>query len=428
MKTEAYDVVVVGAGPVGLVSALTLKKRGLSVAVIERDDRPGTHSYALALHERTQYLLSELGVSSGLWNQGYHVNRINFANETGVASTLTLQSDETHHDGLIVVGQDRLETYLVEALDREGVAVKWSNRLAGMEETADGIELDVESMVEGLSGYASARLEWQVDKAYRIRAKYVVGADGHFSYVRRWMKIPFEKVARVSSFAVFEFRTDLDLDHAATVVMTEGGDSMMWPLPGGYCRWAFEVEDGDGSRGHDRDKDRLFVQIGSSGYRVLESSQLTAFLSKRAPWFTGSIGSMRWRMIVHFEKRLVESFGRGRIWLAGDAAHLAAPVGMQSMNIGMLESHELGLTLSRILSGHETSEEALNAYNEDRLDEWRSLLGLSTQLVPAAGAVGPVSQFPDRVLGCLPCGRDRLASLAGSLNLEVASISGVTNS
>ena len=414
MRGEAYpEVMVVGAGPVGLATALTLQKRGVPLSIIERDDRPGTHSYALALYPETLKLLDQWGLGVPLREFGLPIRKLIFHDSIGPETTLDLTKVRGQSDGLLVVGQNHLENLLVGPLERTGLPIAWSHRVANLRQTEDGVDVEVERLVEGMRGYAMAHMEWHVDNAFSMRTPYVVGADGHLSLVRRRCGIEFPKVGPTQSFAVFEFKTDFPLDDAVRIVYGKEGTSVLWPLPGGYCRWSFEIEE-DAAEQFTRDKDRLFVQVGSQGYRVLEQAMLEHLLRERATWFTGSIGQFRWRMIVRFEKRLARSFGGQRVWLAGDAAHLAGPVGMQSMNIGIREGMNLAGILADILAGREEVQ-ALTGYQKQRELEWKALSGLSVRLSPGTGMHPFLKGFTDRLISCLPASIDTLPDFAAAL-------------
>jgi 4,5-epoxidase len=414
-------VVVVGAGPVGLATALTLTHRGIQVQVVERDDRPGTHSYALALHPETVGLMAGWGVRRRLEQSAVAVDKLLFCDHAGPRFELDLPSVRNQDAGLLVVGQDHLESSLIRPLEQARVPIHWSHRLAGLKQDGDGVELELERLSEGMSGYAMARLEWQVDREISTRTPFVVGADGHFSMVRRKLGIEFQKVAPTQSFAVFEFKTDFDHGNKARVVYGDEGTSVMWPLPGGYCRWGFEIDE-TAAEQYSRDKDRLFVQVGAQGFHVLERDMLDSMIAERAPWFNGSIGQFRWRMIVRFEKRLADSFGDGRVWLAGDSAHLAGPVGMQSMNIGIREGHQLGTILADILEG-KAGPEKLMAYGLDRRREWQALLGLDTVMRETAATDGLLGEYAERVISCVPAALDTLPAFAEALGMELAALS-----
>jgi pentachlorophenol monooxygenase len=408
---------VVGAGPVGLATALKLNMQGVPVQIVERDDRPGTHSYALALHPATYRTLKEWGLAESLARDSIHVTRILYCDHKEPRFTLDLASIKGMEEGLVVVGQDHLEAALVEPLEKARVPISWSHRLASLKQDDDGVDLELEHLVEGMSGYAMARLEWQVDREISGHARYVVGSDGHFSMVRRKLGIEFPKVAPTQSFAVFEFKTNYQHGNAARIIFGDAGASVLWPLPGGYCRWGFEIGESEAEQ-FSRDKDRLFMQVGSQGYHVLESEMLEEMLKQRAPWFDGSIGSFRWRMIVRFEKRLAERFGSNRVWLAGDAAHLTGPVGMQSMNVGIGEGQQLGGILADVLGG-KADPAALEAYGRDREDEWRILMGLDKRLVAGESTHPLIAANLDRILSCIPASRETLPVLADALGARL---------
>jgi 2-polyprenyl-6-methoxyphenol hydroxylase-like FAD-dependent oxidoreductase len=419
-RKTSPKVVVAGAGPVGLATALSLTKRGVPVELIERDDRPGTHSNALALHPGSLRMLKDWGVLSRIETEGLKVKKLVFCDVKEPRHHLDLSGIPGQEEGLLVVGQDHLEAALLSTLEASGVPVQWNHRLAGLRQTEAGVELDLETLGEGMSGYAMARLEWQVEDEFNQDTEYLVGADGHFSMVRRRSNIDFKRVAPPESFAVFEFKTDFDHGNEARVVFSEEGTSVMWPLPGGYCRWGFEIEE-SAAESISRDKDRLFMQIGNQGYRVLESRMLDELLSSRAPWFNGSVERFRWRMLVRFEKRLAEAFGQDRVWLAGDAGHLTGPVGMQSMNIGMKEGRKLAEALADILEGRSDSS-VLDRYNNDCQREWRAILGISTTLSSRQETDPFFAMYMNRMMGCLPLCEDSLPAYAEAIGADIVGI------
>ena len=406
-----------GAGPVGLATALTLKERNIPMEIVERDDRPGTHSYALALHPQTLARLRHWGVADKLEAFSVPIRKLVYCDHEQARCSFDLTQVPGQEDGLLVVGQDHLETALLGPLEASGIPTRWSHRLANLKQVEDGVELELERLVEGMSGYAMARLEWQVDKEVSGHSAYVVGADGHFSMVRRKLGIEFPKVAATQSFAVFEFKTNYQHNNEVRIVFGDEGVSVLWPLPGGYCRWGFEIAEAAAEQ-YSRDKDRLFMQVGSQGYHVLEAEMLEEMIRQRAPWFDGSIGNFRWRMIVRFEKRLAERFGDGRVWLAGDSGHLTGPVGVQSMNIGITEGETLAHILADLLEG-KGDERALQRYNEEREVEWKALMGLSMRLKDGSGADPFLVRNAGRVLTTLPASLESLPAFASALGLEL---------
>jgi 2-polyprenyl-6-methoxyphenol hydroxylase-like FAD-dependent oxidoreductase len=122
-------------------------------------------------------------------------------------------------------------------------------------------------------------------------------------------------------------------------------------------------------------------------------------LAERAPWFEGSIETLEWRKIVRFERRLADRFGQGRVWLAGDSAHLTGPGGVQSMNVGIREAEMLARGIMDVKRGR-VGVHALETYNEERITEWQRLLGVEP--FPARPADTWLDEHLDELLPSLP--------------------------
>ena len=101
-------------------------------------------------------------------------------------------------------------------------------------------------------------------------------------------------------------------------------------------------------RAQERFKSRLTTRLGERFFHHLEEARVRELLRQRAPWFAVGARELGWSVEVRFERRLAASFGRGRVWLAGDAAHLTGPLGMQSMNAGLDEASDLAARLVRV--------------------------------------------------------------------------------
>ncbi|WP_456428532.1 FAD-dependent oxidoreductase [Rhodocaloribacter sp.] len=414
---EYPEVLVVGAGPVGQTAALTLARRGIRVAIVDREWRTGAHSYALALHPRSHALLDALGVLPGVLEQAYRVRTVGLY-EGGIRRR-ELQISELGGDFsfISVLRQDALENLFEEALQDLGVKVRWNHQVMNLTPEGDHVTATVDHLEKSSFGYAIAHSEWIVLKSQTFDVPFVVGADGHQSFVRRTLGIDFREVAGPEYYAVFEFRTDADLGHEMRLVLEPETSSVLWPLPEGYCRWGFQLKDWEEPL-PPREKDRVGVQIGRARYPELTEDQLRAFLRTRAPWFDGSIDEIRWRMVVRFDRRLAGAFGKHRIWLAGDAGHMTGPVGIQNMNVGLREAWNLANTLADVIEG-KASPEKLAEYNDERLAEWRFLLGLEGGLEPGPDVEAWIRPYAGRLLSVLPASGADLAALARQLGFEV---------
>lgn len=408
------EVLVVGAGPVGLFAALLLARRGVRVEIIDRDWRTGAHSYALALHPRSLRLLDELGLKEAVLQEAYPITSVGFYG--GGERRAEIRAGGNSAQGLLaaVLRQDALEALLENALASLGVKVRWNHELSRLQSRPESAVATVHRLVKQTVGYAVARTEWTVGRTDKFEAAFVIGADGHRSTVRRLMGIDFQTLGDAQQFAVFECRTGADPGREMRVVFTQGATSALWPMSGG-CRWSFELLGFD-VPAPARTKDRIAVDLGAARYPMLSEEFLERLLAERAPWFDAPVREIPWRIAVPFDRRLAGVFGKDRVWLAGDAGHTAGPVGMQSMNAGLGEAYDLASLVAEILRDGRSSD-CLRAYGERQLAQWRRLFAPASDLLSGHRADPWVVEHSGRILACLPASGDELAELAGQLHL-----------
>lgn len=409
------DVLVVGAGPVGLFTALTLTKRGIPVRILDKDWRTGTRSYALALHAESLRYFEELGLLASVLEHARRIRTIAMYDGAQRKAELRISGLSEDHSFLAVLPQESLERILEEALARQKVKVSWSHEAARLEPREKGVDVTIEKLSKDSVGYTVQHTEWVVSGSEHLTVPFVIGADGHFSNVRRAAGIEFPTVGNANEFAVFEFKTDADLRDEMPLVLTGGTTNVCWPLADGACRWSFQkpLEDPDWDT---REKDRDFVQVGAGLFPSLNEERLRSLLSERASWFRGNVSGLRWRMMVRFERRLAESFGKGRTWLVGDAGHLTGPAGIQSMNVGFREGRDLANAIAAALQPG-GSTEPLEQYGKERLAEWRGLLGVEPMLRGDANTDPWVAEHKDQILPCIPASGRDLATLLGQIGL-----------
>lgn len=426
------EVLVVGAGPVGLFAALSLARRNVRPAIIDTGIWPCTHSYALALHARSLEMLGELGLEKRLLESACLIRRIGFHDAGGKRLELTLEGEGSESCVLAVTRQDRLEELLEDALAHEGVRVGWRHEASRFHSHYDGVSVTVDEYEKETRGYIVAQSEWVVARSGQADVKYVIGADGYSSCVRRAAGLQFPQVGDPQYFAVFEFETDAALGDELRITLGDGMLDVLWPLPNGACRWSFLLpgyHDADaekraallaksilGETPTERVKDRTLLDH-TAGMPELTADALRTLIERRARWFSGSIGQIHWRNIVRFERRLSTGYGRDRIWLAGDSAHLTGPVGIQSMNAGLAEASDLAGCLARLLRGGATTAE-LDAYNGRWQAAWRQMHGLDGSWHAGSGADSWLAPHAAALTACLPATGERLLALAARLHFE----------
>ncbi len=409
MFEAAPDVLIVGAGPVGLFTALTLARQGVRVQIADSAFWTCAHSYALALHPRTLGLLKQAGVEPEIKRKSLLLNRIAFYD--GSTRKAEIPLDEP----LAVSRQDALESILEDALNHIGVRVQWRSEVSALWPENGQVRAKIDSFERESRGYAIAHEEWVVANCKELEVPWVIGADGYDSSVRRAIDAEFVQTGAPQYYAVFEFESDEPRCDELRVALGEDTTDALWPLPNGHWRWSFELPYYKAARqlagpgyfltSRLRDHDPKPFEIP-----VLEESTFRTLLALRAPWFKGDIRSITWRTVVRFEQRQASQYGAGRMWLAGDSAHLTGPVGVQSMNVGMQEGHDL----AGIIAGGGNALK-LQAYNDRWTGVWRQLHGLDKGVHPSMHANAWISDHVARILPCLPGYGNELVEVANHL-------------
>jgi 2-polyprenyl-6-methoxyphenol hydroxylase-like FAD-dependent oxidoreductase len=393
------EVLVVGAGPVGLVAALFLQQHGVRVEIVDMHQRTTQHSYALAIHPRTLRVLDEAGLSEGLIGAGRKLTKIAYYDGRERRAEIDYSALASRHPYLLVVRQSVLERAAEEALREKHLKVLWGHRLQSLDAEGGILRAEVAKLDQVATGYPVARSEWVVARSETIRPAYLIGADGYDSAVRRMAGMEMAEHGGGQVFSVYEIEATGELPAEARVILDSDLTSVYWPLEEGRCRWGFQVE--DASR-HQASMERLEQLIAA-----------------RAPWFSARPAQIYWSALASFEWRLTRSFGNGSVWLAGDAAHQAAPVGVHSMNSGLIEARELAARISRIQRG-EGAPALLQEFATETHEAWQRLIGAGRTVRALPGADPWVRQTAARILACIPASGDDLEPLLQQIGLTAA--------
>jgi 2-polyprenyl-6-methoxyphenol hydroxylase-like FAD-dependent oxidoreductase len=393
------EVLVVGAGPVGLVAALFLQQYGVRAEIVDMHQRTTQHSYALAIHPRTLEVLQEAGLAEGLIAAGRKLTKVAYYEGRERRAEIDYSAIASRHPYLLVIRQSLLERAAEEALRQKKLKVLWGHRLQALAVEGATLRAEVATLDQVATGYPVARSEWVVVRSETIRPAYVIGADGYDSAVRRMSGIGMEEHGAGQIFSIYEIEAAGELPAEVRVVVDPDLTSVYWPLEEGRCRWGFQIRH---ASDHAASVERL--------------EQLTA---ARAPWWAARPKQIYWSTLAVFEGRLARSLGTGGIWLAGDAAHQAAPVSVQSMNSGLVEARELAARISRIQhAGGQPS--LLETFATETHAEWQRLLGAGRAVRALPKAAPWVRQTAGRILACLPASGDDLEPLLQQIGLTVS--------
>jgi len=408
---------VVGAGPVGMFSALLLAEYGIRVKLIDQESGPATHSYSCALHPRTLQLFGHAGFTPDLLQLGHFVDTIAFYDDGHRCAELGLTQRTGESSHVVVLPQNTLESLLERRLRQIDVEVDWNCRLSEIKPDGSGVVARIDKLTESAKGYMAADWDAVVGKTFETRADFVIGADGHNSHVRQCLGIEYDLIGNPELFVIYQFQPDDTCGHEMKIALNDTTISAMWPMAGNQCRWSFQINPADAPADFPA-KDRSPFTIEELRDENDSQHHLQNLLKQRAPWFSGTVKQMGWSADLQIERRLARQFGRNRCWLAGDAAHQTGPIGMQSMNVGFREAADLAVRLTKILR-EKASEGLLQTYNADRRTDWQRLLSLDGAPTPAPDAPPWLKKHAAQIPSLLPASGEDLTVLLNRLGLSV---------
>jgi len=416
---DQTEVLVAGAGPVGMLTALLLAQNGIKTRIIDQESRTAGHSYSCALHPRSIQLLHQAGLAADAVEFGRRIDSVGFYEGNERRAEAKLSELPVEYPFALVLEQSALENLLEQRLRQAEVRIHWDHRLANLEMDDRGATATIEKLGMTGKGYGVPGLESGVKEHLQARAKFVVGADGPNSLVRTRLGIEFERAGAPQHFAVYEVEAGGGCGHEARVVLDDTAASALWPLSESRCRWSFQVTPAEVSDDFpQKERDRMVVVERPSEQDGLH--QLRQLLNDRAPWFQNQIQEIVWTADVQFEPRLARHFGQDLCWMAGDAAHQTGPVGMQSMNIGFLEAADLADALTRILRKG-GSKDLLKEYDRAHWGEWSRLLGFKTGATTTDKAAEWARRRAARIVGSIPASGADLACLLKQLGIDFVS-------
>ncbi|HEU5222236.1 MAG TPA: FAD-dependent monooxygenase [Candidatus Lumbricidophila sp.] len=360
------DVLIVGAGPSGLMLAVCLAKLGVDALIIDGKLGPTRESRALAVQARSMELYDQLGLVDRVLAERSPATVVVPGTPDRVFGRLELRAISTGltpYGEVTVFEQSANERLLADTLDRAGRPARWGWELTELEVVDAGA---VTATVTTPSGPAT------------IHARYCVGADGAHSRVRQHLGIAFEGITNVHTFYL--------VDATGVTGLTDGAVNMR--VTADHYLLSFPMGTSASGRSrmrllgvvHDRDRD-------PNG--ELPEPRVRAFLARE---FGVGYDDADWFTTYRLHHRLAARFRVGPCFLVGDAAHIHSPVGAQGMNTGLQEAHNLACALADVLLGG-MPDSRLDRYEAERRPVGKILVSTTDRAFALVTSRSPLARF-----------------------------------
>ncbi|MUL81121.1 MULTISPECIES: NAD(P)/FAD-dependent oxidoreductase [unclassified Mycolicibacterium] len=377
MQEVTTDVLIVGAGPVGLTAAIVLTQHGHDVTVIDRQAEGVNTSRAAVVHSHTLELLEPYGVADDLVARGVHTPTFTIRDRDDLLIAVPFSDLPTRYPYTLMISQADTEAFLLNRLEQLGGKVLRPATVTEIRQSAD---------------HATARFA----DGQQIRARYLIGADGMHSTVREQAGIAFSGGTYGESFTLADARLSGGVPADEVILyFSPAGLVVVAPLPDRMYRIVATVGEAP------QHPDIAFVQ---------------ALLDERGPVAQpATVEEVVWGSRFRVHHRVADTFRDNRVLLAGDAAHVHSPAGGQGMNLGIEDAVVLGERLSRVLHGGDDDPSGtglLDEYAATRRQTARSIVAMTSRLTDLATASArsrPIRNRVMRLAGKLPAVRRALA-------------------
>jgi 2-polyprenyl-6-methoxyphenol hydroxylase-like FAD-dependent oxidoreductase len=356
------DVLVVGAGPTGLVLALWLSKLGIKPRIIDKTAEPGTTSRALAVHARTLELYRQLDLTDAVIESGHKVPAVNLwvrGHREARVSFEDIGADITRYPFLHIFPQDEHERLLIARLAAMDISVERRTELINCSDEGDRVV---------------ARLRGAGGGEERCETAYIAGCDGAHSVVRQTMATGFPGGTYRQVFYVADVEASgPPLDGELHVDLDEADFLAVFPLAhASRARLIGTVRD----ERADHPETLTFQDVSG---RAIEHLKVR-------------INRVNWFSVYHVHHRVTEHFRKGRAFLLGDAAHIHSPAGGQGMNTGIGDAINLAWILAAVLRGR-APPKLLDSYEPERIAFARRLVNTTDRVFTLATAEGRIADL-----------------------------------
>jgi 2-polyprenyl-6-methoxyphenol hydroxylase-like FAD-dependent oxidoreductase len=353
------SVIVNGAGPVGLTMACELARHGIPVRLFDKNIEAATQSRALAIFPRTLEVFSSIGMLDKVLEEGQRLAWLQLYGDSRPLAHLDFAEIDSPYNFVISLPQSRTERILLAHLETLGVRVERGMELTGLEQDDAGVRATYRR------GDATTET---------IAAPWLLGCDGAHSAVRHLLGMTFQGDQYEEEFLLADVRVESELpNNEAHLFATKAGLCAYFPFRGDRGRIIADQRAGETHAGTEPTLEEVQEIVSKRCFHPIKLSD--------AVW-------MAWFRISH---RIVLHYGSGRVFLAGDAAHIHSPAGGQGMNTGIQDAFNLAWKLALVARGL-AAPGLLESYEAERMPVAKSVITMTDSMTRIGTSANPAVQ------------------------------------
>lgn len=373
-KNKTADVLIVGAGPTGLVMACELVRRGLACRIIDKSSLPSDKSKALAIQARTLEIFENMGVVRQFIEAGLQVHAANVYAEGKRILRISMGKLDSPYPFILTIPQSETERILTEHLAELGVKVERNAEFTGLEQGEETITARIKS------GGSETLFE----------SSWLIGCDGAHSIVRHALNLQFEGSRYRETFLLADVEVESSLESDEPHLFnSRDGFAAFIPFGGRRYRVIADTP----SHGEQAHETALVAHHSEKNDgKVIDPTleEMQALVAARC-FIQADLKNPQWLKAFAIHRRQVPTYRKDRVFLAGDAAHIHSPAGGQGMNTGIQDAFNLAWKLE-LVHKNIAFPSLLDSYNTERHEVAENVLKMTDFLTRVNTLRNPVAQ------------------------------------
>jgi len=332
---KIVEVLIVGAGPSGLMMACQLAIQGIHFRIIEKKEHPVSYSGALIVHARTVEIFNQMGIAEKVVREAIIANDLSIVfngKKTVQVSLKNIGKGLTKFPNLYLIEQSKTEQLLTDFVSAQGCTIERKTELKSFTQDETGV---------------TSVLKLPDGKEETIKTKYLIAADGGHSTVREHLKIPFVGKVHPVSLFIIDCKAELDLPL----------DEMCFSFSDASTSGFFPMKE-------NRKRIDGVIPKELEGNEHITFEDIEKNFAERLRMKI-RLYNPEWFSVSHSNQRYALSYRKNRCFLVGDAAHTFTPVGAQGMNTGLQDAYNLAWKLAFVIQG-KAKGALLNTYSSER--------------------------------------------------------------